>query len=97
MDPDPRRHPIIAAVPEIVAFINGLFPTKLFAETSTQGEEPTPAPQLCAQGIIDVTVTEVASDTATPVATGAGGTDPSTSVGGVQQTSGDEQGIGFVG
>ncbi len=52
--------PIIAAVPEIVAFINGLFPTKLFAETSTQGEEPTPAPQLCAQGIIDVTVTEVA-------------------------------------
>ena len=87
--------PIIAAVPEIVAFINGLFPTKLFAETSIQGEEPTPAPQLCAQGIIDVTVTEVAADTATPVATG--GADPSTSVGGVQQTSGDGQGIGFVG
>ena len=57
--------PIIAAVPDIIAFINGLFPSKPFLETLTQGEAPTPPPPLCAQAIIDVTVTEVLAETAT--------------------------------
>jgi hypothetical protein len=74
--------PILAAVPEILAFITGLFPTKLEAETTTEGEDPTPPQPLCAQGVIDVTVTEVAAATAT-----------NAQVAGTNQAAG----IGFVG
>lgn len=53
--------PLIAAVPAIIEFINGLFPTPIFAETTTEGETPTPPQPLCAQAIVDVTVAEVAA------------------------------------
>jgi hypothetical protein len=79
--------PLLSAVPEILAFINSLFPTKVEAETTTEGEDPTPPQPLCAQGIIDITVAEVASATTVPPG-GAG-----TQVGGTNQTAG----IGFVG
>lgn len=81
--------PIIGAAPEIIAFLSGLFPAKVEVETTVEGEEPTPPQQLCAQGIIDVTVADVEGETETPgVPTG---------VGGIQQTRGDGRGIGFVG
>lgn len=78
--------PILAAVPEILAFITSLFPAKVEAESTTEGESPTPPQPLCAQGIIDVTVAEVAEETEVPPGTPA-------QVGGTSQ----EQGIGFVG
>lgn len=61
--------PILASVPQILAFITNLFPTKLEAATTTEGEDPTPPQPLCAQGIIDVTVAEVAAATAVPPGT----------------------------
>jgi hypothetical protein len=78
--------PILAAVPEILAFVTSLFPAKVEAESTTEGESPTPPQPLCAQGIIDVTVAEVADDTEVPPSTPA-------QVGGI----GQERGIGFVG
>lgn len=78
--------PLLDAAPQILSFITSLFPTKLEAETTTEGESPTPPQPLCAQGIIDVTVAEVADETEVPPGTPA-------QVGGTSQ----EQGIGFVG
>lgn len=78
--------PLVAAAPQILSFITSLFPTKLEAETTTEGESPTPPQPLCAQGIIDVTVAEVAEETEVPPGTPA-------QVAGTSQ----EQGIGFVG
>jgi hypothetical protein len=49
-----------ALVPQVSAFLNGLFPQKIAAATATQGEPATPPQPLCAQGIIDVTVSQVA-------------------------------------
>ena len=76
--------PILDAVPAIIEFINGLFPIKLVAATTTQGEAPEPPQPLCAQGIIDVTVTEVAGATVTQADLAVAGTSV-------------ERGIGFVG
>ena len=75
--------PILEAVPEIIAFINGLFPIKLAVATTTQGEAPEPPEPLCAQGIIDVTVTAVAGASVTNGASVAG--------------TSTARGIGFVG
>lgn len=61
-------NPIIEAVPAIMAFINGLFPEKLAGETLAQGEAAIPPQQLCAQGIIEVTVAEVEGGGVTPPA-----------------------------
>ncbi len=82
--------PIIASAPEIIAFITNLFPTKAEASTTTEGEDPTPPQPLCAQGIIDVTVVEVASATTLPPGSDVAG---GTQVAGTAQT----QPIGFVG
>ena len=79
---------LTSAVPEILAWITGLFPAKPMLTTIEQGEAPVPPAPLCAQGIIDVTVTEVASVTETPPA--------GPEVGGVTDTRGGA-GIGFVG
>ncbi|HTO01794.1 MAG TPA: hypothetical protein VL068_14080 [Microthrixaceae bacterium] len=48
--------PIMDAVPAIIAWLNSLFPEKILVSTTTAGESPTPPQDLCAQGIIDVTV-----------------------------------------
>lgn len=53
-----------ALIPQVTAFLNSLFPQKLAASTVEQGEAPTPPQPLCAQGIIQVTVAEVAAKTA---------------------------------
>ncbi len=79
---------VTSAVPEILAWITGLFPAKPMLTTIEQGEAPVPPAPLCAQGIIDVTVAEVASETETPPA--------GPEVGGVTDTRGGA-GIGFVG
>jgi len=70
-------------VPQISSWLNSLFPQKISAATATQGEAPEPPQPLCAQAIIDVTVTEVAG---AAVTNGA-------SVAGTSTT----RGIGFVG
>jgi hypothetical protein len=92
--------PLVAAVPGIIAFINGLFPAKLAAETATEGESPTPPPPLCAQGIVEVTVAEVASVTTT-VDGGAAPSGPAAVPGSAagNQVAGTSRtrGIGFVG
>lgn len=75
-------------VPALTKFIDGLFPRKIEPSTIEQGEAGTPPQQLCAQGIIDVTVTEVASATTVP----PGGAQ----VGGISDSRGGS-GIGFVG
>ncbi len=49
-------NPIMDQVPAIIAWITSLFPEKLITSTLTAGEVPTPPQDLCAQGIIDVTV-----------------------------------------
>lgn len=91
--------PLTAAAPGILAFINSLFPVKLAAETVAEGEAATPPPPLCAQGIVEVTVTEVADattvpDGTTPEATvGPATTQSATQVAGTSQA----RGIGFVG
>ncbi|MHB1139299.1 MAG: hypothetical protein ACYC2O_10115 [Microthrixaceae bacterium] len=73
-----------ALVPQVSAFLNGLFPQKIATATATQGEAPTPPQPLCAQGIIDVTVTEVAGASVTAADVAVAG-------------SSAERGIGFVG
>lgn len=52
-----------ALIPQVTAFLNSLFPQKLAASTVEQGEAPTPPQPLCAQGIIQVTVADVAAAT----------------------------------
>ncbi len=95
--------PLIAAAPAIIAFINSLFPVKLATETVVEGEAATPPPPLCAQGIVEVTVTEVADATTVPGPTTPGVTlGPATSQVAPQvapQVAGTTQarGIGFVG
>ncbi len=59
-----------ALIPQVTAFLNSLFPQKIAASTLEQGEAPTPPQPLCAQGIIQVTVTEVAGNSATPQVAG---------------------------
>lgn len=49
-------NPIMDAVPAIIAWLTSLFPEKIIVSTETAGEAPTPPQDLCAQGIIDVTV-----------------------------------------
>lgn len=49
-------NPIMDQVPAIVAWITSLFPEKIMVSTTLAGEAPTPPQDLCAQGIIDVTV-----------------------------------------
>lgn len=71
-----------ALIPQVTEFLNSLFPQKLAPSTLEQGEEPTPPQPLCAQGIIEITVTEVSPSSATPP-----------QVGGKAET----RGIGFVG
>jgi hypothetical protein len=73
-----------ALVPQLTAFLNSLFPQKIAASTVEQGEAPAPPQPLCAQGIVQVTVSQVAGETVT---------DPGAQVGGTSQG----QGIGFVG
>ncbi len=80
---------ITSAIPEILAWLNGLFPSKPMFATLEQGEAPVPPAPLCAQGIIDVTVTEVQSATTVPPGSG-------TQVGGTTDSRGGA-GIGFVG
>lgn len=53
---NPLISEVIKLVPELLAFINSLFPQKLMAITIEQGEAGSPPEPLCAQGIIDVTV-----------------------------------------
>lgn len=72
-----------ALVPQLTAFLNSLFPQKVAASTFEQGEAPTPPQPLCAQGIVQVTVAEVAGESENNNA----------AVAGTSQTSG----IGFVG
>jgi hypothetical protein len=91
--------PLIAAAPAILSFINSLFPVKLATETVAEGEAATPPPPLCAQGIVEITVTEVAAATTVP-----GGTTPAPTAGpattqSAPQVAGTSQarGIGFVG
>lgn len=72
-----------ALIPQLTAFLNSLFPQKIAASTVEQGEAPEPPQPLCAQGIVQVTVTEVAGES----------TNNTTAVGGTSQTAG----IGFVG
>lgn len=80
---------LTSAVPEILAWITGLFPAKPMLTTVDQGEAPVPPAPLCAQGIIDVTVTEVAGEVVvTPV--------EEPQVGGTSDTRGGAP-IGFVG
>ena len=74
-----------ALVPQVSAFLNGLFPQKIATATATQGEAPVPPQPLCAQGIIDITVTEVAGTST------ENSTNPA--VAGTSTT----RGIGFVG
>lgn len=94
---------LIAAAPAIIAFINSLFPVKLATETVVEGEAATPPPPLCAQGIVEITVTEVADATTVPGSTPPGVTlGPATSQVAPQvapQVAGTTQarGIGFVG
>lgn len=76
--------PLMDSVPQIIAWINSLFPKKVVMSTLVGGEAPTPPEPLCAQGIIDVTVN------APQV---AGTTDTNTAVAG----KGDERGITFTG
>jgi len=71
-------------IPQVSKFLNSLFPQKIAADTTTPGEAPEPPQPLCAQGIIDVTVTEVASATAVNNAAAVAGTSAA-------------RGIGFVG
>jgi hypothetical protein len=53
-----------ALIPQLTTFLNSLFPQKIAASTVEQGEAPTPPQPLCAQGIVEVTVTQVAALTA---------------------------------
>ena len=71
-----------ALVPKLSAWLNSLFPQKVATATATQGEPAEPPQPLCAQGIIDVTVTQVE---------GIAVTNPS-----VQGTN-TARGIGFAG
>lgn len=73
-----------ALIPQLTAFLNSLFPQKVATSTVEQGEAPTPPQPLCAQGIVEVTVNEVAGEQQTP---------PGNAVAGTSQTAG----IGFVG
>lgn len=76
---------VLKAVPDILKFLNEVFPQKPVATVTEQGEVPTPPQPLCAQGIVDVTVSEAA-------ATGG------PAVGGLQQSPLDNgRGVGFVG
>lgn len=61
-------NPVMDVVPEIIAWINSLFPKKVLMSTSMAGEAPTPPEPLCAQGIIDVTVkaAQTLPETSTP-------------------------------
>lgn len=72
-----------ALIPQLTTFLNSLFPQKIAASTVEQGEAPTPPQPLCAQGIVEVTVTEVAAATAVNGAQVSG--------------TNDTAGIGFVG
>jgi hypothetical protein len=91
--------PLVAAAPAIISFINSLFPVKLATDTVAEGEAATPPPPLCSQGIVEITVTEVADATTVPE-----GTTPEATVGpsttqSAPQVAGTSQarGIGFVG
>lgn len=75
-----------ALVPQLSSWLNSLFPQKVATATTTQGEPAEPPQPLCAQGIIDVTVTQVASETTTNSGSNA-------AVAGTSTT----RGIGFVG
>lgn len=70
-------------IPKVSTWLNSLFPQKIAAATTVQGEAAEPPQPLCAQGIIDVTVTEVAGESVTSVASVAG--------------TSAAKGIGFVG
>lgn len=54
-----------ALIPQVTEFLNSLFPQKIAASTTVQGEAPTPPQPLCSQGIIEVTVAEVEAATDT--------------------------------
>ena len=80
-----------ALVPQLTAFLNSLFPEKVAPSTFEQGEAPTPPQPLCAQGIVEITVTEVAAEVEVGAETTT--TAPPTQVAGRSTVAG----IGFVG